>query len=76
MARYQASTKCLIPVPGHRAYGISPRNSEQNFALDALLDPAISLVSLTGIAGTGKTLLALAAGSVASCTDSFDVSPT
>jgi len=61
MARYQASTKCLIPVPGHRAYGISPRNSEQNFALDALLDPAISLVSLTGIAGTGKTLLALAA---------------
>jgi len=34
---------------------------EQNFALDALLNPAVSLVSLTGIAGTGKTLLALAA---------------
>jgi PhoH-like ATPase len=45
----------------HRAYGISPRNTEQNFALDALLNPNISLVSLTGIAGTGKTLLALAA---------------
>ena len=61
MARYKASTRCLIPVPDHRAYGISPRNTEQNFALDALLDPSISLVSLTGIAGTGKTLLALAA---------------
>lgn len=60
-ARYDASKKRLIPVPNHRAYGISPRNTEQNFALDALLNPAVTLVSLTGIAGTGKTLLALAA---------------
>ncbi|NLA15665.1 MAG: PhoH family protein [Bacteroidales bacterium] len=61
MARYRAAQKRLVPVPSHRAYGITPRNSEQNFALDALLNPEVSLVSLTGIAGTGKTLLSLAA---------------
>lgn len=43
------------------SYGIMPRNSEQTFALDALLNTDIPLVSLTGKAGTGKTLLALAA---------------
>jgi PhoH-like ATPase len=43
------------------AYGIFPRNAEQTFALNALLDPDIHLVSITGKAGTGKTLLALAA---------------
>jgi len=43
------------------AYGINPRNSEQTFALDALSNPDIPLVSLSGKAGTGKTLLALAA---------------
>jgi len=43
------------------AFGIMPRNAEQIFALDALLNPNISLVSITGCAGTGKTLLALAA---------------
>jgi len=43
------------------AYGITPRNAEQTFALDALMDTDINLVSLTGKAGTGKTLLALAA---------------
>jgi len=42
--------------------GIMPRNAEQIFALDALLNPEIPLVTLTGKAGTGKTLLALAAG--------------
>jgi PhoH-like ATPase len=42
------------------AYGVSPRNAEQIFALHAILNPQISLVSLTGPAGTGKTLLALA----------------
>ena len=61
LARYMASKKVLVPVPNHRAYGITPRNSEQNFALDALLNQNIKLVSLTGIAGTGKTLLSLAA---------------
>ena len=43
------------------AYGIQPRNAEQIFALRALLDPEIRLVSIAGKAGTGKTLLALAA---------------
>ncbi len=42
------------------AFGITPRNAEQTYALDALLNDAIRLVSLTGKAGTGKTLLALA----------------
>lgn len=41
-------------------YGIKPRNAEQTFAVDALCNPDIRLVSLTGKAGTGKTLLALA----------------
>ena len=43
------------------AYGITPRNAEQTFALNALLNPEIRLVSISGKAGTGKTLLALAA---------------
>lgn len=43
-------------------WGITARNIEQNFALNALMDPEIDFVSLQGIAGTGKTLLALAAG--------------
>jgi Predicted ATPase related to phosphate starvation-inducible protein PhoH len=43
------------------AYGIKPRNAEQTFSIHALLDQDIKLVSLTGKAGTGKTLLALAA---------------
>ncbi len=45
-----------------RPFGIKARNSEQSFALHALLDPKISLVTMTGKAGTGKTLLAIAAG--------------
>nr|WP_321412516.1 PhoH family protein [uncultured Carboxylicivirga sp.] len=48
-------------VEKNTAYGIEPRNAEQTFSLDALLNPDIKLVSLTGKAGTGKTLLALAA---------------
>jgi len=43
-------------------WGIHPRNREQRFAMDALLNPDISLVTLVGQAGTGKTLLAIAAG--------------
>jgi PhoH-like ATPase len=46
----------------HAVWGISARNREQNFALNALMDPEIDFVSLLGTAGTGKTLLALAAG--------------
>lgn len=51
----------LYRVTKWDAYGITPRNAEQSFAMAALLDPSIQLVSLIGRAGTGKTLLALAA---------------
>ena len=50
----------MVLVRKREAYGIKPRNDEQKFALDACLNPNIKLVSLTGGAGTGKTLLALA----------------
>jgi PhoH-like ATPase len=43
-------------------WGVTARNREQNFALNLLLDPEIDFVTLTGTAGTGKTLLALASG--------------
>jgi PhoH-like ATPase len=46
----------------HTVWGISARNREQNFALNLLMDPEVDFVSLVGTAGTGKTLLALAAG--------------
>ncbi|MGB5614618.1 MAG: PhoH family protein, partial [Sedimenticolaceae bacterium] len=46
----------------HSVWGIRARNREQNFALNLLMDPEIDFVSLLGTAGTGKTLLALAAG--------------
>lgn len=46
----------------HSVWGINARNPQQNFALNLLMDPEVDFVSLQGIAGTGKTLLALAAG--------------
>jgi PhoH-like ATPase len=48
--------------PRHNIWGINARNREQNFAFNALMNPDIDFVSLVGQAGTGKTLLALAAG--------------
>jgi len=48
--------------PGHKVWGVTARNREQNFALNMLLDPSLDFVSLVGVAGTGKTLLTLAAG--------------
>ena len=48
-------------LPKHNVWGINARNREQNFALNLLLDPEIDFVSLLGQAGTGKTLLTLAA---------------
>ncbi|NLZ18824.1 MAG: PhoH family protein [Bacteroidales bacterium] len=60
-ARYDAPRGRVVLVKAREAYGIRPRNDEQKFALDALLNPKVELVSLTGGAGTGKTLLALAA---------------
>jgi PhoH-like ATPase len=51
-----------VRTPKDGVMGIRPRNAEQSFALDLLLDDSIKLVTLVGKAGTGKTLLALAAG--------------
>ena len=48
--------------PHHGVWGITARNLEQNFALNLLTDPDVDFVSLLGVAGTGKTLMALAAG--------------
>jgi len=48
-------------VQKHSVYGITPRNAEQSFAVHALMDSNLPLVTITGKAGTGKTLLALAA---------------
>ncbi|MGD8575726.1 MAG: PhoH family protein [Thiohalophilus sp.] len=48
--------------PGNAVWGITARNREQNYALNLLMDPEIDFVSLLGMAGTGKTLLTLAAG--------------
>lgn len=61
MARYNANTKLVEKVKKERAFGIEGRNAEQAFALNALLDDNIKLVAISGRAGTGKTLLALAA---------------
>ncbi|WP_334133489.1 PhoH family protein [Tepidimonas sp.] len=46
----------------HAVWGVTARNREQNFALNLLMDPEIDFVTLAGTAGTGKTLMALAAG--------------
>jgi PhoH-like ATPase len=43
-------------------WGVTPRNTEQRYALDLLLDPSVAVVSLVGRAGSGKSLLALCAG--------------
>jgi PhoH-like ATPase len=61
LAHFDPYNKVINRVEKQRLYGIEPRNAEQTFALEALLRPEIQLVSLTGKAGTGKTLLALAA---------------
>ncbi len=61
LAHYNPFSKFIDRVEKKKAYGIEPRNAEQTFSLDALSRPEIQLVTLTGKAGTGKTLLALAA---------------
>ncbi|MDX1383933.1 MAG: PhoH family protein [Thermoanaerobaculia bacterium] len=60
LARYRGETGMVERVVKQSAYGVDPRNAEQTFALHALLDPEVRLVTLTGAAGTGKTLIALA----------------
>lgn len=61
LARYDSFREKIARVDKFAVYGIKPRNAEQTFALNALLNPEIQLVTLSGKAGTGKTLLALAA---------------
>lgn len=60
LARYNPFTHCIQKVNKTKNYGIEPRNAEQSFAFEILNDPDVKLVALTGKAGTGKTLLALA----------------
>ena len=64
LTKVDATGKKLIPIVDCREgiWGIKPRNREQHYAFDALLDDRIKLVSLMGKAGTGKTLIAMAAG--------------
>jgi PhoH-like ATPase len=61
LATYTAADRTFRRIEKHSAFGILPRNAEQWFALRALMDESIPLVTLAGKAGTGKTLLALAA---------------
>jgi PhoH-like ATPase len=61
LAFYNSREERLELVEKRQCYGIKPRNAEQAFALHAVMNPDIKLVSLSGVAGTGKTLLALAA---------------
>ncbi|MFA5961822.1 MAG: PhoH family protein [Parcubacteria group bacterium] len=61
LAVYDAFSQKFRWIDKKLAYGINPRNAEQTFALDALTNDNIKLVTLSGKAGTGKTLLALAA---------------
>jgi PhoH-like ATPase len=64
LTRVDPSGQRLVPILDCRegVWGIKPRNREQHFAFDALLDDRIKLVTLMGKAGTGKTLMAMAAG--------------
>jgi len=65
LGRYDAATGRVLPLRGvgkEGVWSVFPRNREQSFALDALLDDDVKIVTLMGKAGTGKTLLAIAAG--------------
>jgi PhoH-like ATPase len=65
LARFQGTQRRAVPLlraPKEGIWGIHPRNREQQYAIDLLLNEDIQLVTLVGKAGTGKTLLAIAAG--------------
>lgn len=66
MGRFSKELDCIVPIfkPVDGLWGIFPKNAEQAFGVDALLNDDIKMVSLVGKAGTGKTLLAIAAGLV------------
>ncbi|MDX5321084.1 MAG: PhoH family protein, partial [Bacteroidota bacterium] len=60
LATYNPYTENMEKVDKRNAYGVKPKNAEQAFAMDAILNPEIRLVTIQGVAGTGKTLIALA----------------
>ena len=60
LAYYNPYNEMIEQVEKRSVYGIKPRNAEQTFAIHAVMKPEIKLVSIQGVAGTGKTLLALA----------------
>jgi PhoH-like ATPase len=65
ICRYDATSAKIVPVrkvPKEGIWSLYARNREQSFAMDVLMDDSIKLVTLVGKAGTGKTLLAIAAG--------------
>jgi len=62
LAKFVSSAEPLQKINKHNMWGITPRNKEQMFAVDLLMDPNIPIVSLVGKAGCGKTLMAIAAG--------------
>jgi PhoH-like ATPase len=66
MGRYSKELEAIVPLvkPPEGLWGVFPKNAEQAFAVDALLNDEVKLVSLLGKAGTGKTLFAIAAGLV------------
>ena len=61
LGHFDPGTKLMNRVQKIQTYGVEPRNAEQTFAINALIRPEIKLIALTGKAGTGKTLVALAA---------------
>ncbi len=60
LSYYNPESKTVDKVDKNSVYGVKPRNAEQTFAIHAMMNPAVKLVSINGVAGTGKTLLALA----------------
>ncbi|UTW67869.1 PhoH family protein [bacterium SCSIO 12643] len=60
LAYFNPIEKVLERIDKHSCYGVTPRNAEQTFAVHAILNPDVKLVTLQGVAGTGKTLLSLA----------------
>lgn len=60
LAYYNPTTELVEHVEKRPVYGIKPKNAEQTFAIHAIMNPNIKLVTIQGVAGTGKTLLALA----------------
>lgn len=60
LGRFDIDLKTIVRVDRQTALNITPRNEEQSFAMEAILNPEVKLISLTGPSGSGKTLLALA----------------